>query len=284
LDTTYSVTSLGGASASYAVTLKKPNLAFIDTPTNTFVADGKQITTFSKAEKAFYKQAQTPESLLGLFQGDALKLWSGFFASAPTKGAARDLASRDRNGESLAGFELSSPGQKASVYVSARDFITRQAAFDTANAGTVVLNTRTVTVDGNVPNSRFMFKAPSDAKEVDASELNAAKWLTSLDEAKKIAASSNKKIFVDFMATWCGPCKLLEKNVFTTEKFKKLGLKMVLLRIDVDAQANIAEAYKIEAMPTQMLLSQDGSVLSTTVGYGGPEAFFEWINGALGSN
>ena len=130
----------------------------------------------------------------------------------------------------------------------------------------------------------FSFDAPAEAKELSLAEANAGKWFTDLNEAKKAARASGRKIFVDFMATWCGPCKLLDKNVFTTQKFKNLGGKMVFLRIDVDAQENIASAYKIEAMPTQMLLNQDGEVLSSTVGYGGLEAFFAWINGALGSN
>jgi len=283
LDTTYSVTSLGGAPSSYAVTLKKPNLAVIDTPSNTYVADGKQITTYSKADKAFYKQAQTTENLLGLFQSDALRLWGGFFGAPAGKSATRDLAARDKNGESFPGFEMSAAGQKVSVYVSGRDFITRQAAFDSAKTGTFVLNTRTVTVDGEISNSRFAFKAPADAKEVDASELNAAKWVTSLDEAKRIAAATNKRIFVDFMASWCGPCKLLEAQVFTTEKFKKYGSKLVFLKIDVDEQKSVASAYSITAMPTQMVLSKDGSVVSSTVGYGSPESFYSWLDGALGN-
>ena len=283
LDTTYSVASLGGASASYSVTLKKPNLAFIDTPTSMYVADGKQITTFSKADKAFYKQPQTPELLGGLFQGDALKLWSGFFTPPATKGFAKDLPARDRGGESYPGFELSGSGSKTAVYVSGRDYIARQATFDAANTATVVLNTRSMTVDGNVPNSRFAFKAPADAKEVDAAELNAVNWVTSLEEAKRLATAGNKKIFVDFMATWCGPCKMLEAQVFTTEKFKKYGSKLVFLKVDVDAQTSVASAYQITAMPTQMVLGKDGSVLSSTVGYGSPETFYSWLDGALGN-
>ncbi len=283
LETTYSVSSLGGATASYAVTLKKPNLAYIDTPTSVFVADGKQVTTFSKSDKAFYKQPQTPELLNNLFQGDALKLWGGFFGAPIAKGLTKDLPARDRSGESYPGFELSSTGSKASVYVSGRDYIARQATFDAANTATVVLNTRSMTIDGSVPNSRFAFKAPADAKEVDAAELNAVKWVTSLDEAKKLAAAGNKKIFVDFMATWCGPCKLLEAQVFTTEKFKKYGSKLVFLKVDVDAQKAVASAYEIKAMPTQMVLSKDGSILSSTVGYGSPEGFYSWLDGALGN-
>jgi hypothetical protein len=32
-----------------------------------------------------------------------------------------------------------------------------------------------------------------------------------------------------------------------------------------------------------MVLGKDGSILSSTVGYGSPEAFYNWLDGALGN-
>ena len=36
-----------------------------------------------------------------------------------------------------------------------------------------------------------------------------------LEEAKEIAKRENKLIFIDCYTTWCGPCKMLSKFVFT---------------------------------------------------------------------
>jgi thiol-disulfide isomerase/thioredoxin len=39
------------------------------------------------------------------------------------------------------------------------------------------------------------------------------KWLAIQEKAKK----ENKYIFLDFYATWCGPCKKMEKEVYVND-------------------------------------------------------------------
>jgi outer membrane lipoprotein-sorting protein len=290
LSATFTSGAVDEAPDSFSIKFKKPNLARIESPSQVVVADGKQITTFDRSENTFYKRPQTDADLAGLLTSDEMNLWSAFFNVSPAPSSSRDMGTKNRKGAALdtvsATYGLK--GEKTVTYfLGQQDKVVRQAQIDKVSLNgtkTSLVVTKDVGLNVDIPAQAFTFDAPAEAKEISLAQANAGKWFTDLNEAKKAARASGRKIFVDFMATWCGPCKLLEKNVFTTEKFKKLGLKMVFLRIDVDAQANIAEAYKIEAMPTQMLLSQDGSVLSMTVGYGGPEAFFEWINGALGSN
>ncbi len=87
-------------------------------------------------------------------------------------------------------------------------------------------------------------------------------------------ADYNRKIFIDFFATWCGPCKLLAAEVFPTAEFKKLSKNLVFCKIDVDQDKATSQAYNITAMPTQMVVNADGSVVTTKVGYGGVADFF----------
>jgi outer membrane lipoprotein-sorting protein len=290
LSASFTSGAVDDAPDSFSIRFKKPNLARIESPTQVIVADGKQITTYDRAENTYYKRPQSDADLAGLLNSDELNLWSAFFNVNPSPVSSRDTGTKNRKGTPLdtvsATYGLK--GEKTiTYYLGQQDKVVRQAQIDKVSINgtkTSLVVTKDLTVNGDLPANSFSFDPPAEAKELSLAEANAGKWFTDLNEAKKAARASGRKIFVDFMATWCGPCKLLDKNVFTTEKFKKLGQKMVFLRIDVDAQENIASAYKIEAMPTQMLLNQDGEVLSSTVGYGGPEAFFSWINGALGSN
>lgn len=46
-----------------------------------------------------------------------------------------------------------------------------------------------------------------------AQEIN---WMT-MNEALAAQKKNPKKIFVDVYTTWCGPCKLLDKNTFTNK-------------------------------------------------------------------
>lgn len=62
----------------------------------------------------------------------------------------------------------------------------------------------------------------------------AQNWLTDLEEAKKIAVETNKSIVLVFSGSdWCAPCMKLEKQVFSTEEFKKYASEnYVLLKAD----------------------------------------------------
>jgi len=53
------------------------------------------------------------------------------------------------------------------------------------------------------------------------------------------------------------------------------------VKIDVDLQPAVSKAYGITAMPTQMVLAADGSVVKSTIGYGGPGPFYAFLNSAL---
>lgn len=290
LSTNYKVMPVGGAPSEITVELAKPNLAKIDTPTELIVADGETITTYNKAEKAYYKKPQTADDLKGLFRTDDLALWSGFFTEKALAGAstAKSLGAKNRKGMTLNTVEVAgdAKGRKMlTLYLSNQDNVVRQAEIVINDQGvkdTTIIDTKTLVLGGDANKDLFAFKAPAGSKEVSWEEINSAKWVYDLEEAKQLAAKTGKKIFVDFMATWCGPCKMLDRDVFQKEDWKKMAKYVVFCKIDVDEQPGVSKAYNVTAMPTQMVLNADGSVVSSTVGYGGPDAFYKFLNGALG--
>lgn len=104
----------------------------------------------------------------------------------------------------------------------------------------------------------------------------------SFEAASKQAAQSNKIVLIDFYTTWCGPCKMLDKNTWTDPAvIKLLEQKTVALRIDAEKETDLAKRYRIEAYPTILMIKPDGAEIDRIVGYELPGPFIEDFNGAL---
>ena len=91
----------------------------------------------------------------------------------------------------------------------------------------------------------------------------------SFEDALKEAKSSNKLVFLDAYAAWCGPCKWMEANTF---KDKKVGdyfnENYINLKIDMEKGEGpaIANKYKVTAYPTMFFINGDGEVVERILG------------------
>ena len=84
-----------------------------------------------------------------------------------------------------------------------------------------------------------------------------------------LAASENKLVFLDVYTTWCLPCQMMEKDVFT-DKSTAAIINRDFISYKVDAERsnglNVAFQYNVAEYPTILFLDPQGNVLERGVG------------------
>ncbi len=94
------------------------------------------------------------------------------------------------------------------------------------------------------------------------------------DNFQKEVLESDKPIFVDFYADWCGPCRMLApvlSEIAEEREDVKVG------KVNVDQEGALAEAFEINSIPA-VLLFKDGKLVKGVVGYRPKAHFLELLD------
>ncbi len=128
---------------------------------------------------------------------------------------------------------------------------------------------------------------------VSAQSIN---WMT-MEEALTAQEKAPKKIILDAYTTWCGPCKMLDKNTFSNKnvikyindnyyavKFNAEGNETVEYqdftytnpnyvpgRKGRNSQHLFAHALKVRAYPSLVFFEEDGTLIQAVAGYKTPQ-------------
>lgn len=82
-------------------------------------------------------------------------------------------------------------------------------------------------------------------------ELNTASFkqkVWNFDKNKTFTRVGNIPVILDFHAVWCRPCKMLAPHLQAIQN--KYNGKLIVYKIDVDEEPELARRFKVEAMPT----------------------------------
>lgn len=83
------------------------------------------------------------------------------------------------------------------------------------------------------------------------------------DNYDDLVLNSEKKVLLDFWATWCGPCRMLSPIV---EEIAREREDLLVGKVNVDEQMELALEFGVASIPTLVLL-KGGETLATSVGY-----------------
>jgi protein disulfide-isomerase len=119
-------------------------------------------------------------------------------------------------------------------------------------------------------------------------------WRTDLPGALKQARSDEKLVLLDFTGSdWCPWCIKFDQEVLSTDRFAGYALnRLELVKLDFPRhtplgddlkQANeaLVKKFKVDGIPTYVLLDANGRELGRQVGYvaGGPDKFIVELDG-----
>ena len=97
---------------------------------------------------------------------------------------------------------------------------------------------------------------------------------TTWKEVLKRAKAEKKIVFLDAYASWCGPCKMLQKNVFTKKDVGDyFNRQFINVKMDMEKGEGpaLSQVYPLEAYPTLLFIDGNGRVVKKVIGYQSPE-------------
>ncbi len=97
-------------------------------------------------------------------------------------------------------------------------------------------------------------------------------WSETLAKAK----TEGKLVFLDAMTSWCGPCKMMAKEVFTDSLVGAFfNAHFVSIKMDMEhgEGIEISNRYKIWVYPTLLFVNQEGEMQHRSAGFQNPQEF-----------
>lgn len=89
---------------------------------------------------------------------------------------------------------------------------------------------------------------------------------------------SEKPVFVDFWAEWCGPCRMVGPVVEQIAQTHSDKIKVV--KLNVDENQDIAMKYGVQSIPSLMVFNK-GKEINRTVGAAPKETYLKFIDDSL---
>lgn len=113
-------------------------------------------------------------------------------------------------------------------------------------------------------------------KEVNTRSIafDKSSWKGLLAKAKK----ENKLIFVDAYTTWCRPCIMMAKDIFTLDNvadFYNKNFINVSMDMEKGEGPGLAKKYEIKAYPTFLYVDGDGNLVHRDGGYQEASSFIQ---------
>src|SRR5262245_23754229 len=99
-------------------------------------------------------------------------------------------------------------------------------------------------------------------------------WRTNLDAAKVEAAQTGRLLLLHFYTQSCAPCKVLDQNVLSQPQVgAAVERDFVPVKVDAEQAPALAHMFRIDRVPTEVVLTPQGNVVATLSTPDNPDAY-----------
>ena len=81
--------------------------------------------------------------------------------------------------------------------------------------------------------------------------------LNKVDDNGELRFLGKKPVLVDFYATWCGPCRVLEPIL--DELYEEYGGEIDIYKVNTEDEMELAGAFGVMSLPTLLFIPKEGS-------------------------
>jgi len=96
---------------------------------------------------------------------------------------------------------------------------------------------------------------------------NQVAFMHDYEKAALLAKDQGKRLLIDFETTWCGPCKTMDKWVYTADAVIEESKSLICVKVDGDERKDLVENYTITGYPTLLVLDKNGDEQKRATGY-----------------
>ena len=77
---------------------------------------------------------------------------------------------------------------------------------------------------------------------------------------------------IKFSASWCGPCKMLARNL------EDITTNIPIENVDIDENQDAAMEYGVRGVPTMIMLDENNTEIKRMVGMQSLKVLEDWFN------
>ena len=92
---------------------------------------------------------------------------------------------------------------------------------------------------------------------------------------KEEVLEADKKVLVDFWATWCNPCKMMHPVL--EELDKEVGSDIKIVQLDIDKEPQLAAKFGVMSIPT-FIVFEKGKAIASSIGMQSKDSLKKLLN------